>query len=86
MAYETYKEVKNCYRADKVLENSAWQRVTAKDNLYGEKAAAYLVTNMMKVKRKLGMGIHFNLLINAGWKVIRKTNGKLFKKISSISA
>ena len=43
--------------ADKILAERAWQRVLAKDSSIGEKAAAYTVTNIMKAKSKLGMGI-----------------------------
>ncbi len=44
--------------ADKELENKAWSRVLAKDLWFGEKAAAYLTTNLMKAKRHLGMGLN----------------------------
>ena len=43
--------------ADKILAERAWQRVLAKDANLSEKAAAYTVTNIMKAKSKLGMGI-----------------------------
>jgi len=43
--------------ADKVLANKAWERVSAKDASFGEKAAAYAVTNAMKLKSKLDMGL-----------------------------
>ncbi len=46
-------EVRNA--ADKVLANKAWERVLARDSSFGEKAAAYGVTNVMKLKSKLGM-------------------------------
>lgn len=38
--------------ADKILELKAWERVKAKDSNYKEKIAAWMVTNVMKVKRK----------------------------------
>lgn len=38
--------------ADKKLEIAAWERVIAKDSSYKEKFAAWMVTNIMKVKRK----------------------------------
>lgn len=43
--------------ADKVLAEQAWQRVFAKDSSLGERAAAYSITNIMKAKSKLGMGM-----------------------------
>jgi len=42
--------------ADQELENRAWERVLAPDSSFSEKAAAYLTTNAMKLKRKMGMG------------------------------
>lgn len=38
--------------ADKLLELQAWERVKAKDSSYREKVAAWMVSNVMKVKRK----------------------------------
>lgn len=43
--------------ADRVLANKAWQRVFAGDAGIGEKAAAFAITNAMKAKAKLGMGL-----------------------------
>nr|WP_253308888.1 hypothetical protein [Rickettsia endosymbiont of Ceutorhynchus assimilis] len=54
--YSKNKELHKRHQADKVLENRAWERVKAKDSSFGEKSAAWLVTNVMKAKRKLGMG------------------------------
>lgn len=45
------------HQADKELEHSAWKRVKAKDSSSGEKAAAWLVTNVMKGKQRFGMGV-----------------------------
>lgn len=45
------------HRADKKLEEAAWDRVRAQDSSLGEKAVAWAVCNTMKVKRKLGMGL-----------------------------
>lgn len=39
--------------ADIKLEHQAWQRVLASDSSFKEKIAAWMVTNVMKVKRKL---------------------------------
>ena len=38
------------------MADKAWQRVKARDSSFGEKAAALAVTNIMKVKSKMGMG------------------------------
>lgn len=39
------------------MENRAWERVKSKDAGTGEKAAAWAITNTMKAKRKMGMGL-----------------------------
>ena len=44
-------------KADLELADRAWQRVRASDSSLGEKAATYAVTNVMKLKAKLGMGL-----------------------------
>jgi len=44
------------HAADRILAQRAWERVIAKDASLGERAAAWAVTNAMKVKTKLGMG------------------------------
>ncbi len=55
--YSQHKDTESRHIADKELENKAWNRVLAKDSSFGEKAAAYLTTNLMKAKRYLGMGL-----------------------------
>ena len=57
IAYSNNTDLNARHEADKQLEYKAWERVKAKDSTFGEKAAALLVTNAMKAKRKLGMGI-----------------------------
>jgi len=57
IAYEKHKDLKQRHIADKQLAEQAWQRVKAKDSSLSEKASAWLVTNAMKSKIKLGMGI-----------------------------
>jgi len=44
------------HAAHQILAERAWKRVLAKDSSLGEKAAAWVVTNTMKAKTKLGMG------------------------------
>jgi len=57
ISYSRFKDLPNRHIADKVLENKAWGRVTSRDASLGERAAAWLTTNTMKIKRKLGMGV-----------------------------
>lgn len=56
IVYATSKNLNERHKADKVLENRAWERFKAKDTPRKEKFAAYAVTNAMKAKRKIGMG------------------------------
>lgn len=56
LAYEKYKDSERRALADKVLAEQAWERVKASDSSFGEKSAAWLVTNIMKAKSKLGGG------------------------------
>ncbi|XP_071056523.1 uncharacterized protein [Onthophagus taurus] len=56
IAYRDNKTLDQRHEADRRLEDTAWERVKAKDSSLGEKTAAWLVTNAMKAKRKLGMG------------------------------
>lgn len=66
--------------ADKVLAERAWERVRASDASIGEKAAAWGVTNIMKVKRKFGMGakkpknVGLKKIIGAAKKTMIKSN------------
>lgn len=64
------------HRADYELEQRAWNRVKSRDASTGEKAAAWLVTNIMKVKRKLGMGCQRQLVSTRIIKKKRKMKGK----------
>ncbi len=54
--YSENSSLSDRHKADFELENRAWERVKANDSSLGEKSAAWLITNTMKVKRKLGMG------------------------------
>ena len=57
--------------ADKVLAEKAWQRVKSKDATLGEKAAALAITNIMKAKSKLGMGVKTNKKRNTFANIIK---------------
>lgn len=57
IAYSKFTDTTNRHKADKILGEKAWQRVTSKDAKLSERAAALAVTNIMKAKVKLGMGL-----------------------------
>lgn len=74
IVYATSKNLDDRHKADKVLENRAWERFKAKDTPRKEKLVAYAVTNAMKAKRKIGMGC------KAKRKRVTKRNGVLAVK------
>lgn len=58
ITYSQYRDnIKKRNIADKVLAEKAWSRVKAKDSSLKEKAAAFVVANIMKAKSKFGMGM-----------------------------
>lgn len=86
IAYSQSQDLKQRHQADKILENRAWERVKANDSSFGEKTSAWVVTNAMKVKRKLGAGNKsLTSIVNklrkhgAGDITKKKTLGKLLK-------
>lgn len=58
IAYSESDNLSDRHRADAILAERAWERVRARDSSFGEKAAAWLVTNTMKAKQKFGMGLN----------------------------
>lgn len=56
IAYSKTSDTTERNKADLALAERAWERVKAGDSSLGERAAAYAVTNAMKLKAKLGMG------------------------------
>lgn len=81
IAYSKNREnIEARHAADKVLAERAWKRVFARDASVGEKAAAWSVTNIMKAKRKLGMGVKkpssvgFKKIIGAAKKTMTQSN------------
>ncbi|XP_073972342.1 uncharacterized protein [Rhodnius prolixus] len=56
IAYFKNKDLKSRHKADRILAEKAWQRTKSSDSSFGEKAAAWAVTNAMKAKVKLGGG------------------------------
>ena len=58
IAYSKNREnVQAGNEADKILAKKVWNRVKSKDAGFGKKAAAYAVTNTMKLKSRFGMGL-----------------------------
>lgn len=57
IAYATFSDSTNRAQADKVLAERAWQRVKSPNASLGEKATAWAVTNLMKLKSKFGGGM-----------------------------
>lgn len=55
--YKHHKNVKDRHHADLILENKAWNQVLDPNSNIGEKTAAYITTNAMKLKRYFGMGL-----------------------------
>lgn len=98
IAYSNYKDLDNRHRADRTLEDVAWSRATAEDATIGEKTASWAVTNAMKIKRKLGMGLkhggksdRFKRKLGAGLKSRprhrrRKQNQRPFKETVLVKA
>lgn len=80
IAYSQNKDLNERHKADKVLEEAAWSRVKSKDAKISEKAAAWAVTNAMKVKRKMGMGISIPTTTTTTWginKMKRRKKGNI---------
>lgn len=77
IAYSQSKDVNERHKADKVLQERAWERVKARDSKFGEKAAAWAVTTTMKAKRKLGMGMKKTVALRSG--VVNKARDALKK-------
>jgi len=71
---ENQDNLKARHAADQILAERAWKRVMAKDSSLGEKAAAWAVTNTMKAKTKLGMGLKKKRRekLTSAWKVKEK--------------
>jgi hypothetical protein len=56
IAYAKYSDNESRKVADRTLVERAWERVKAPDSSLKEKADAWVVTNIMKAKSKLGSG------------------------------
>jgi len=65
IAYDKSNSLADRHRADEILENQAWEVFKDKNTGIKEKAASWLVTTAMKVKRKLGAGCGFKQMVAA---------------------
>jgi len=54
---ENQHDISARHVADRILQKKAWERTLAPDSSLGEKAAAFAVANIMKVKRRFGLGM-----------------------------
>lgn len=57
IAYSKFKDTRDRNIADRILAEKAWQRVKAPDSSISERAAAFAITNIMKTKASMGMGL-----------------------------
>lgn len=83
IAYSHNQSVSARHKADEILENKAWERVKSKDASLGEKAASWFVTNTMKAKRKLGMGIRRKRPASFRRDVVKKISNTLRKTMKN---
>lgn len=76
IAYDKSKSLSDRHTADKILEEQAWKVFKSRNTGIKEKAASWLVTTAMKVKRKMGSGCGFKQIVAAGKKAIKNKIGK----------
>ena len=58
LAYEKAKNKKDIHAADRIFEDKAWSRVKdSTADFFRERIPAYLATNLIKLKRKVGLGM-----------------------------
>lgn len=81
IAYSESNELIDRHKADKVLEDKAWNRFKSKDANFKEKRNALLVTGAMKIKRKLSLGFRKSLIIPIG-KAIKGFKNSDIHKVS----
>jgi hypothetical protein len=80
IAYLKNNDLKSRHKADKILENRAWERVLSGENLK-EKAVAYAVMNVMKAKQKMGMGFKKTVVKRNKRKTSKRKSKKNNKRI-----
>lgn len=57
ISYSKFKDTQERNIADKILAEKAWQRAKSSDASISERAAALAITNIMKTKASMGMGL-----------------------------
>lgn len=96
IAYSKSRDLSARHRADAVLAEKAWKRVRAGDSGFGEKAAAWTVTNIMKAKRKVGAGtsspkkkekklVALNSIVREAREAVKKSKAPTVKKASRVA-
>jgi hypothetical protein len=82
IAYDKSNSLADRHKADEILENQAWEVFKSKNTGIKEKAASWLVTTAMKVKRKMGAGCGFKQMVAAAKNAIKnKTTEKNITKL-----
>lgn len=93
LAYNETTDLNKRHEADLRLADQAWQLVKAKDTKFSERLAAYLVTNLMKAKVKIGAGSKnkiksyksFKSIISDVRKAIKNSGSKNVDRLSEIA-
>lgn len=85
IAYSLSKDTRTRNIADLQLAEKAWQRVKSSDSKLGERINSWLITNIMKGKAKLGMGMKKKNIKNNNSKKTKARND-LRKLISKARA
>lgn len=80
IAYANFSDNEKRRIADTVLANKAWERVKAHDSSLGERTAAWAVTNLMKVKSKIGAGKRQNKTLVKKKKCVKSRTTKNERK------
>ena len=76
IAYEKSNSLSDRHKADKILEEQAWNVFKSRNTGIKEKAASWLVTTAMKAKRKLGAGCGFKRIVLAAKNSIKNKIGE----------
>lgn len=83
--YNQHRDTHSRHTADRRLAEAAWQRVKSKDANWKEKSAAWLVTNAMRAKVKLGLGLPFNKVVKAARIPAKLISGKKTRTLHQLS-
>jgi len=70
-AYDRSNLLADRHEADKILKNQAWEVFKSKNTGIEKKAASWLVTTAMKVKRKIGADCGFKRMAAAAKNAIK---------------